>query len=169
MVSSVKSGERRVMRILSILPSCSAITRDLRQRARLVDGVDLHARGKTPLLFLVDVPAHVIPAVRLVLISRKRRRMDRVDGDPLARRQDADDAVARHRAAVRRKTDRHVVDRTADRYGTAEQRFPLWAVLARHFESDALTRLDLDPAFLLGRLRALVFCARVWPNPGSKP
>ena len=64
---------------------------------------------------LVDVPAHVEPALRLFLEILQRRRLDRIDRDALARRDDADDAVARHRAAVRREVDRQVGIDAADR------------------------------------------------------
>ena len=51
----------------------------------------------------------------LVLEVLQRRRLDRIDGDALARRQDADDAVARHRAAVGREPHRQIGVDAADR------------------------------------------------------
>ena len=65
-------------------------------------------------LALVDVPAHVEPALGLVVEVLQGRRLDRIDGDPLARRHDADDALAGHRAALG-EADRHVAVEAADR------------------------------------------------------
>jgi hypothetical protein len=82
--------------------------RDLGEAAGLVDVVDADARRETLRRGLVDVPAHVEPAFRLVLVILQRRRLDRIDRDPLARRDDADNAVARHRSAIGRELDRQV-------------------------------------------------------------
>jgi hypothetical protein len=43
----------------------------------------------------VHLPAHVEPAVGLVVEVGERRRLDRVDGDALAGGEDADDTVGR--------------------------------------------------------------------------
>ena len=88
---------------------------DLRERAGLVHRLHRDARRKAPRRAFLLVPAHVEPALRLVLELAQRRRLDRIDGDPLARREDADDAVARHRAAVGRKAHRQVAVDAADR------------------------------------------------------
>ena len=104
------------MLILSILPSCSAIT--VATWARLPGSLTLSTMiraGKRCGVDLVDIPAHVEPALRLLLEILQRRRLDRIDRDALARRHDADDAVARHRAAVRRELDRQIGIDAADR------------------------------------------------------
>ena len=89
--------------------------RDLRERARLVDRLHRDARRETLRRLLLLVPAHVEPALRIVLEFAQGRRLDRIDRDALARRENADDAVARHRAAVRRKTHRQIAVDAADR------------------------------------------------------
>ena len=91
---------------------------DLGERARRVDGRDRDPRRKALLVVLVDVPAHVDPALRLVVEGRQRRRLDRIDGDARARLHDADDAVAGHRA-LRRETHRQVAAHAADRQRVA--------------------------------------------------
>src|ERR1017187_7837613 len=77
---------------------------NLGERAGLVHRLHRDARREAPRRARFLIPAHVQPAFRLVLELPQCMRLDRVDGDPLARREDADNAVARHRAAVRRKT-----------------------------------------------------------------
>ena len=85
------------------------------ERARLVDRRDDDAGREELLALLVEVPAHVEPALRLIVEGGERRRLDWIDGDPLARRQNADDAVARHGAAVRREAHRQVAPQAANR------------------------------------------------------
>src|SRR5262245_23258462 len=62
---------------------------DLGEAAGLVDIVDADARRETLRRGLVDIPAHVEPALRLVLEILQRGRLDRIDRDALARRDDA--------------------------------------------------------------------------------
>ena len=83
--------------------------------------------GKRSLVLLVDVPAHVDPALRLVVEGLQRRRLDRIDGDAGARLHDADDAVAGH-GAFRREAHRQVAAHAADRHGAVAR---LVLVLAR--------------------------------------
>ena len=65
-----------------MLASLAAIDlRDLGERARRVDGGDRDARRKALACRLVDVPAHVDPALGLVVEGLQRRRLDRIDGD----------------------------------------------------------------------------------------
>src|SRR5690606_8687998 len=63
---------------------------DLGQRSGLVDGGRRYAGGEALLQALVNVPAHVDPAVRLVVEGRQRGRLDRVDGYAGARLENAD-------------------------------------------------------------------------------
>ena len=119
------------MLILSMLPSCSAIT--VATWARLPGSLTLSTMiraGKRCGVGVVDIPAHVEPALRLVLEILQRRRLDRIDRDALARRDDADDAVARHRAAVRRELDRQIGIDAADR----DRRRSLRAGSGRRFQ-----------------------------------
>src|SRR5882724_2652223 len=74
---------------------------DLGKAPGLVDIVDQDSRRKTLWRRFVDVPAHVEPALRLLLEILQRRRLDRIDRDALPRRDDPDDPVAWHRATVR--------------------------------------------------------------------
>src|SRR5580704_4255978 len=89
----------------------------LGKTAGLVDIVDHDPRRKALRVRIVDIPAHVEPALRLLLEILQRRRLDRIDRDALARRDDPDDAVARHRPAVRRELDRQIRIDAAHRYG----------------------------------------------------
>src|SRR5690348_7840924 len=90
--------------------------RDLGETAGLVDVVDPDARREALWRRFVDVPTDVEPALRLFLEILEVRRLDRIDRDPLARRDDADDPVARDGAAIRREFDREVGIDAADRY-----------------------------------------------------
>src|SRR5947209_7972810 len=82
--------------------------RHLGKAARFVDIVDPDP-GRKPLRGgFIDIPAHVEPAFGFLFKILQRRRLDRVDGHALARRHDAHDAVARHRAAIRRELDRQI-------------------------------------------------------------
>ena len=114
-IISVKSGAVRTIDRLWMLASLAATTwaMSASEPGSLMRG-DLDAGGKALLVVLVDVPAHVDPALRLVVIGGQRRRLDRVDGDAGARLQDADDAVAGH-GALRRETHRQVAVGAADR------------------------------------------------------
>ena len=118
---------------------------NLGERAGLVHRLHRDARREAARRARFLVPAHVQPAFRLVLELTQCMRLDRVDGDPLARREDADNAVARHRAAVRRKTDRQVAVDAADRDRRANRGD------ARHLELDRGELLQAEPAaFRLG-------------------
>ncbi len=55
------------------------------------------------------------PALRLIVEGCEIGRLNRIDRDAFAGRQDADDAVARDRAAVRRETHRQVALQPPDR------------------------------------------------------
>src|SRR5664279_5052303 len=63
---------------------------DLSEAAGLVDVVNHDPRRKALRRRFVDIPAHVEPALRLLLEILQRRRLDRIDRDALARRNDAD-------------------------------------------------------------------------------
>ena len=126
-----------------MLPSCSAITWAICASVpgSLTDCTAIRA-GKRCGRALVDVPAHVEPALRRVLEVLQRRRLDRIDRDALARRQDADDAVARHRAAVRREAHRQIAVDAADRDRAAV------CSAVRHLEHHRLALLQPEPAAL---------------------
>src|SRR5689334_5666357 len=90
--------------------------RDLGEAAGLVDIVDLDpCRKALRRALLVDVPAHVEPALGLLLEILQRRRLDRIDRDALAWGGDPDDSIAGHGAAVRRELDRQIGIDAADR------------------------------------------------------
>src|SRR5438132_10359354 len=89
---------------------------NLRQASGLVDIVDQDPGRKTLWRGLVDIPAHVEPALRLLLEILQRRRLNRIDRDALTWCDDADNAVARHRAAIRRELDRQTGIDAAHRY-----------------------------------------------------
>src|SRR5579871_2997400 len=128
---------------------------DLGERAGLVDRLHGKPRRVTLRRRVVEVPAQIDPTLRLVLELFERRRVDRVDGDAFARRHDADDAVARHRAAVRRKADRQFGVDTANRNR---------AVAAGRFELDRFGALEAKPATFRFRRRrgyALVLVVRI--------
>src|ERR1700709_2806545 len=57
----------------------------LGKAARLVDVVDQNPRRTTLRPRFVDIPADVEPAFRLLLEILQRGRLDRIDGDALAR------------------------------------------------------------------------------------
>src|SRR5262249_41966903 len=67
---------------------------DLCQRSRLVHGLHSDARRKTPWCLIFLVPAHVEPSLGVVLELAQGWRLDRVNGDALARRENADNAIA---------------------------------------------------------------------------
>src|SRR3974390_3718244 len=89
--------------------------RDLRKRAGLVTRLPGDARREAPRSGLFVVPAHVQPAFRLVLKLGERWGMDRINRDALTRRYNADDTIARHRAAIGRKAHRQIAVDAADR------------------------------------------------------
>src|SRR3954453_12287356 len=89
---------------------------NLGEAAGLVDVLDPDARRKALRRRLVDVPAYVEPALRLLLEILQRRRLDRIDRDPLARRDDADDAIAGNGDAIGRELHRKSGIQAADRY-----------------------------------------------------
>ena len=86
------------------------------QSARFIDGIHRNARVKSLAASLVHIPAHVDPAVWLVIIFGQHRRLDRIDCDALSRLHDADDTVSGHSA---RCTERNgdIACRTTDRQG----------------------------------------------------
>src|SRR4051794_41958579 len=88
---------------------------DLRERPRLVDGLQLEPGREALRRLRIDVPAHVEPALGLVVEGGERRRLDRIDRHPFAWSQDADDAVARNGAAVGGKAHRQIRVEPADR------------------------------------------------------
>src|SRR5262249_43201960 len=88
---------------------------DLGERAGLVDRLHGEPRRETVRRRLVHVPAHVEPALGRVLVVLQRRGLDRVDRDPLARRHDTDDAVARHGPTIGREAHWQVAIDAADR------------------------------------------------------
>jgi hypothetical protein len=51
-------------------------------------------------VILVDVPGHVDPSLGLLVEGLKRLGVDGIDGDTLPGTENADDAIARHRAAI---------------------------------------------------------------------
>lgn len=67
--------------------------RDLRERSGLVDVLDLDAGRESLRRGVLDVPADVEPALRLLLEILQGGRLDRINRDALARRDDADDAI----------------------------------------------------------------------------
>src|SRR5258708_3062296 len=77
---------------------------------------------------LVHIPTHVEPPVGRLLELLQRRRLDGVDGNPLPRRHDADDAITRPGAAARREAYRQVGVDATDRNGGA------LVLAARHLE-----------------------------------
>ena len=95
---------------------------DRSESARLVDGGYDDLRRKEILAFLVEVPAHVEPAFRLIVEGGERRRLNGIDRDPFAGSQNADDPVAGDGAAVGGETNRQVAVEAADRNGVARQR-----------------------------------------------
>src|SRR5690348_3537189 len=90
--------------------------RDLGETPGLVDVVDPDARREALRRRFIDVPADVEPPLRLFLEILQVRRLDRIDRDALARRDNADDAVAWNRAPVGRELDGQIGIDAADRY-----------------------------------------------------
>src|SRR5206468_117253 len=90
--------------------------RQLGKASGLVDVVDQYP-GRKPLRGgIVDVPAHIQPALRLLLEILQCGRLDRVNGDALTWGNDADDPVARHGSPVRGEFDRQIRIDAADGY-----------------------------------------------------
>src|SRR5215469_16453657 len=118
---------------------------DLRERARLVDGLQGDA-GREPLRcgLVVHVPAQIEPALGRVLEGFELRRLNRVDGDALAGRQNADDAIARDSAPNGREANRQVGIDAADRDRAA--------AFLRQLELDGLGTFQPEPAALGPRL-----------------
>src|SRR6202045_5093769 len=85
--------------------------RDRPQGAGLVDRSDEKPRREQLMAALLDVPAHIEPTFRLFIEDDKIGRLDWIDGDSLARGQNADDTIARHRATVRGEADRQIAVR----------------------------------------------------------
>ncbi len=72
---------------------------DLGERAGLIEDRHRDQRVEALGILLVDVPGNVDPALHVVELLELRR-MDRIDEDAFVGRDDADDLVARHRAAL---------------------------------------------------------------------
>src|SRR5690242_8473115 len=70
--------------------------------------MDRKLRWKPLRHLIVDVPPHIELALRLILELFERLRLDRINGNALAGSEDADDAVARHRTALRSETHRQI-------------------------------------------------------------
>src|SRR5918997_1192558 len=73
---------------------------DFGEGAWLIHRLHSDAPWETLRIVLVHIPAHIQPALRRVLERFQVGGLDRVNGDPFAWRQNADNAVARYRAAV---------------------------------------------------------------------
>ena len=153
-----KSAAPWSMRRLEMLPSLSAITWAIWASVpgSLIAVTSIRA-GKPLVPLVLDVPAHVEPALGLVVEGLQRRRLDGVDGDALSRREDADDAVARHGAAFG-EAHRHVA-LVRPRIGMARSSAPAplprcgFPREARHPELEAAHASEAEPA-LLARLSA---------------
>src|SRR5664279_5277301 len=112
---------------------------DLGEASGLVDVIDEDSRRKALRRRIIDIPAHNEPALRLLLEILQRWRLDRIDRDALAGRNDPDDPVARHRPAVWRELDRQIgIDATNRNSRRAARR------VRRRFQ------LQLDRETLLG-------------------
>ncbi len=83
-------------------------TGNLSKTSRLIDVLHMQSRRKTLRRHFLDIPANIEPALRLFLEILQRRRLDRINRDPLTRRDDADDAISRHRTTIRRKLHRQI-------------------------------------------------------------
>src|SRR2546427_13240240 len=94
---------------------------------------------------LVHIPPHIEPPVGRVLELLQRGGLDGVDGNPLPRRHDADDAITRHGAAVWREAYRQVGVDPTDRNGGA------FVLAAWHLELHCLGLSEAEPAGLRAR------------------
>ena len=119
------------------------------QRAWLVQAIQQNARGKNIVAVLVDVPAHVEPAVGLVLERHQSGRLDGVNRDALTRRENANNPISRHRAAVRRETHGQIAAKAPDGQRAAAR--PV--VLTRHLEHQVRRFFQAEPAELGQSLR----------------
>src|ERR1019366_10038969 len=97
---------------------------------------------------LLDVPAHIEPAVRLFVEGDKIGGLDRIDGDSLARGQNADDTIARHRAAIRSEADRQIAVRSMNGDCVLVR-----LAAARNLEDQARRLLHAKPAAFPARTR----------------
>src|ERR1700730_12087636 len=84
------------------------------ERAGFINRLKYNASRKALRRALVDVPAQIEPTLGHILEVLQRRRLDRVDGDSLAGGENADNAVARNRAAVGREAHRQISIDAAD-------------------------------------------------------
>src|SRR5579885_993389 len=107
-------SDNDVVDISSVIANDSC---DLPQSAWLIDGNGAQPRGEELVPAFLNVPAHIDPALRLVIELPEIGRLDWINGDSLAGREDADNAVAGDRAAIRRKADGEIRVRAADRNG----------------------------------------------------
>src|SRR5260370_41661560 len=84
------------------------------ERARFINRLKYNASRKALRRALVDVPAQIEPTLGHILKVLQRWRLDRVDGDTLARGENADNAAARNRAAVGRAAHPQISNDPAD-------------------------------------------------------
>ena len=145
MRNSVKSEARRSILRLSMLPPAWPMTSAIWASVPGRLGAVTDDESRKPLGILrIDVPGDVDPAFVLVLL--KARRMDLENADALAGRHHADDAIARHRAAVVEADGQIVLD-AAD----VRCRCRSWhcAIVRVGAELEALhRRLEAEPAIL---------------------
>src|SRR5262249_62274833 len=87
----------------------------VRERAWLVDGLRYDARGKPVRCLSLHVPAQAEPALGRVLEILQRRRLNGVDGDPLAWRENPDNTVAWHGSPIWYEPHRQIGIDAADR------------------------------------------------------
>src|SRR5690606_34432377 len=93
-------------------------------------------------LGILHVPAHVEPALRLVVVFFERRRMNRINRDAFARRENADDPVAGYSAAIRRKAHGQFAIDASDR----DRRRALLFALLRNTEFQGACAAQPEPA-----------------------
>ena len=132
--------------------------RDRAERAGFVERRDQDLRRIERLLGVVEVPAHVEPLLRLVVVFDQRGRMDGIDRDALPRRANADDALARHRAALGREAHGDVPIDAAQRQRSSR------LVLARHPEHQVRRLGEAEPAALVAARSPAPLCA----PPGNR-
>src|SRR5262245_27037709 len=131
----------------------------LGEAARLVERGDGNLGREALCIVLVDVPGHVDPALRLLVERLQRLGMNRIDGDALARVEDADDAVAWDRA-VRCEADRQIAAQAPDRDAVCAGGALAFAAAARAgpTELQAHDLAEAEPAFF----SALDFAPPLW-------
>src|SRR5690606_35275036 len=113
------------------------------------------------LVVVIEIPANVYPALRLVVEVLQRRRLDGVDRNAGAVFHDPDDAIARDGPAWC-ELYLHVAGEPPDRKRGRPLRLgrPVLARLgrsARYAEHHAGSAADVEPAFIGGRLHRHAF------------